>query len=64
MEMLSSLVGIPTSEAVRWLGFLVKEGLALRMSGHPDDAGTITVALTDKGRVALDEYFRATGSVP
>jgi PAS domain-containing protein len=47
---------------VRWLKFLVNEGLALTVEDREaDPAGTLTAALTDKARVALDEYFRRAG---
>lgn len=47
---------------VRWLRFLVNEGLVLTVEDREaDPAGTLRAALTDKGRVTLDEYFRTAG---
>jgi hypothetical protein len=46
----------------RWLQFLVNEGLVLTVNATDDPCET-TAALTDKGRIALNEYFRAAGRV-
>jgi hypothetical protein len=59
LSVLSSLTGVPESTAKRWLNFLVNEGLALRAAGCLSEPGSIQVALTDKGRFVLDEYFTA-----
>ena len=49
---------------IRWLKFLVNEGMVLIVEDRAADrAGTLTAALTDKARVTLDEYFRTAGHV-
>jgi hypothetical protein len=62
LDVLSSVVGVPASVALRWLQFLVNEGLVLTVNATDDPCET-TAALTDKGRIALNEYFRAAGRV-
>jgi DNA-binding MarR family transcriptional regulator len=61
---ISSLIDVSSSVAVRWLNFLVNEGLVLTMeSASADEAGAIAAVLTDKGRITLNEYFKAGGSL-
>lgn len=61
-RVLSALIDASLSATIRWLRFLVKEGLALTMEAtETDDPGAMTATLTDKGRLALDAYFRAAG---
>ena len=49
---------------IRWLKFLVNEGMVLTIEDRDaDPAGALTAALTDKARVTLDEYFRTAGHV-
>jgi hypothetical protein len=58
LRLLGPAVGISESCAARWLKLLVDDGLVLSVSveGKP---GGIHAALTDKGRIVLDEYFQA-----
>ena len=62
LRVIETLADVSTSVAVRWLRFLVDEGLVLTVEGAADDPGSIAAALTDKGRIVLDEYFKASGS--
>ena len=59
VHVLSSLINVRVSVAVRWLRFLAKEGLVLIIEA--DNLRAISATLTEKGRIALDEYFRAAG---
>lgn len=61
VQVLSSLIHVSTPVALRWLRFLVNEGLVLMAEAEAADHNAQTAALTDKGRIALDEYFRAAG---
>lgn len=46
---------------VRWLRFLVNEGLVLTVEDQEADRlGMLTAALTDRACVTLDEYFKTT----
>ena len=55
-------IGANVPVLVRWLKFLRGEGLVLTVEdAQTEDPGAISAALTDKGRIALDEYLRATG---
>ena len=58
LRVLSPRVGISEYSAVRWLKFLVSEGLALSVGGD-GDRGSIQAAITSKGRVAMDEYLKS-----
>ena len=62
LRVLSPLVGVPETNAARWLEFLVGEGLALSVVGY-GEPGSIHAAITDKGRIVLDEYFAAFDNV-
>jgi hypothetical protein len=55
---LSPLIGASEYSAVRWLKFLVGEGLALSVGGD-GDRDEIQAAITGKGRIAMDEYLNA-----
>ena len=62
VRVLSSLAAVTTPVAVRWLRFLVDAGLVVTVHSEVDDeAGAMTAALTEKGRKALDGYFKAVG---
>ncbi len=58
LRMLSPLVGVSESSAVRWLKFLVSEGLAFSVGGD-GDPGEIHAAITGKGRIVMGEYLKA-----
>ena len=58
LRMLSPLVGVSESSAVRWLKFLVGEGLAFSVGGD-GDPGEIHAAITGKGRIVMGEYLKA-----
>ena len=58
LRMLSPLVGVSESSAVRWLKFLVSEGLAFSVGGD-GDPGAIHAAITGKGRIVMGEYLKA-----
>jgi DNA-binding MarR family transcriptional regulator len=58
---LGAAVGLSQASTIRWLKFLVNEGLVLTAEEEIDQPDTMTVALTDKGRRALDDYFKAVG---
>ena len=60
---LSTLVGVPETCAARWLKLLVSEGLALSVGGY-GEPGSIHAAITDKGRIVLDEYFGGLDKIP
>ena len=60
---LGSVVGLSTSSTMRWLKFLVKEGLVLTAEEEIDDPDTMAVTLTDRGRTSLDDYFKAVGEI-
>lgn len=63
-QALAERIGASLAETLRWLRFLVNDGLVLTVEDREaDPAGTPTAALTDKGRVALDEYFRRAGEL-
>lgn len=59
-----SLIDLPTSVALRWLKVLVNEGLVLTIESarDDDDPEDVSAVLTDKGRIVLDEYFKASGA--
>lgn len=61
---LGAVVGLSPSSTRRWLKFLVNEGLVLTAEEVIDDPDTMAVALTDKGRTSLDDYFKAAGEIP
>jgi PAS domain-containing protein len=62
LQILSTLVDVSPAIALRWLRFLANEGLVLiAQEAGAGDTDATTAALTDKGRIALDEYFRAAG---
>lgn len=57
---LRSPIGVSSLVAVRWLKFLVNEGLVLVIDGpKPDDLDANSATLTEQGKIALDEYFRS-----
>ena len=58
LRVLSPTIGISEACAARWLKLLVDEGLVLSVSVEGEPGG-IHAALTDKGRIVLDEYFGA-----
>ena len=61
---LAERIDASVAVTVRWLKFLVNEGMVLIVEDREaDPAGTLTAALTDKARVTLDEYFRTAGHV-
>jgi hypothetical protein len=64
VRVIGILADVSTSVSLRWLKFLVKEGLVLTVEGSGEDPGSSIVALTDKGRIVLDEYFKASDSPP
>jgi hypothetical protein len=53
---LASLVGAPHTTALRWIGFLEKEGLIEKVP-HPNDRRTVFVHLLRQGRDRLDRWF-------
>ncbi|HET6940964.1 MAG TPA: PAS domain-containing protein [Sphingomicrobium sp.] len=61
---LGTVVGLSPSSTMRWLKFLVKEGLVLTAEEEIRDPDTMAVALTDRARTALDDYFKAAGEIP
>ena len=61
---LGGVVGLSPSSTMRWLKFLVSEGLVLTAEEEIDDPDTMAVALTDRGRTSLDDYFKAAGEIP
>jgi hypothetical protein len=54
LRVLSPQIGISEYSAIRWLKFLVSEGLALSAGGN-GDRGSVQAAITAKGRAAMDE---------
>jgi hypothetical protein len=62
LRMLSPLVGVSESSAVRWLKFLVSEGLAFSVGGD-GDPGAIHAAITGKGRIVMGEYLKALDKI-
>ena len=55
-------IGGTVGAHVRWLRLLANEGLVLvAQEAGAADPNSTTAALTDKGRIALDAYFRAAG---
>ena len=62
LRILSPLIGVSEPCAARWLALLVDEGLALSVGGEGEPGG-IHAALTDKGRIALDDYLKALGKI-
>lgn len=62
LRLLSPLIGVSESCAARWLKLLVDDGLALSVGGEGEPGG-IHAALTDKGRLVLDEYLKALGKI-
>ena len=60
LRTLSSVIGASESCAARWLKLLVTEGLVLSVDSEagPD---AVQAALTDGGRIVLDDYFMALG---
>lgn len=64
VQALSERIDASVAVTVRWLKFLVNEGLVLTVEDREaEPAGTLTAALTDKARITLDEYFRTAGPV-
>lgn len=63
LRILSPVIGVSESCAARWLKSLVNEGLALS-TGSEGEPGAVCAALTDKGRLVLDEYFEASDKAP
>ena len=61
---LGAVVGLSPSSTMRWLKFLVNEGLVLTAEEEIDDPDTMAVALTERGRTSLDDYFKAAGEIP
>lgn len=59
LRIMSPQLGVPESCAARWLKVLVDDGLAMSVAGDSGEPGSIHAALTDKGRTALDDYFKA-----
>lgn len=59
LRVLSPLIGVSEYSAVRSLKFLLREGLALSVGGERH-RGEIQAAITSKGRVAMDEYLKAS----
>jgi hypothetical protein len=53
---LANLVGAPHTTALRWIGYLEKEGLIERKP-HPNDRRTVFVHLLNEGRNHLDRWF-------
>jgi DNA-binding MarR family transcriptional regulator len=51
----------PQTTALRWLHYLQDQGLIVKQE-HPGDARTAFVRLTDKARLALDQYLSKTST--
>jgi hypothetical protein len=64
LRILSPVIGVSESCAARWLKLLVDDGLVLKVGGQLGEPGSIHAALTDKGRIVLDEYFKALEKAP
>jgi hypothetical protein len=62
LRMLSPLVGVSQSSAVRWLKFLVGEGLAFSVGGD-GDAGAVHATITGKGRILMGEYLKSLDKI-
>ena len=62
LRMLSPLVGVSESSAVRWLKFLISEGLAFSVGGD-GDPGEIHAAITGKGRIVMGGYLEALDKI-
>ena len=56
---LTSIAGVSQSVALRWLTFLIGEGLVER-SAHPTQPGQMLIRLTDRSRKALERYLAGT----
>lgn len=57
---LSGLTDTPPTSAIRWLDYLEHHGL-VRREPHPTDRRSVRVELTDKGRLAMEEFLSGTG---
>ena len=58
-QALSERIGATLHVTVRWLRYLVNEGLVLTIAGQEADPDpTMRVAMTDNARVTLDEYIK------
>jgi len=53
---LADAISLPPTTALRWFGYLEKEGLVGRVP-HPTDRRVTFIQLLEKGRRALDAYF-------
>jgi len=60
LRTLSSVIGVSESCAARWLKLLVTEGLVLSVDSEAEP-DAVQAALTDRGRIVLDDYFMALG---
>ena len=56
---LTSIAGVSHSVALRWLTFLIGEGLVER-SAHPTRPGQMLIRLTERSREALERYLAGT----
>ena len=56
---LTTIAGISHSVALRWLTFLLGEGL-VQQDAHPERSDRLTVRLTDRSRQALERYLTGT----
>ena len=56
---LTGLAGVSHSVALRWLTFLVGEGLVER-DAHPTQSSSLIVRLTDQSRETLERYLAKT----
>lgn len=60
LRILSAVIGVSESCAARWMKLLVTEGLVLSVDSDAEPGG-VRAALTEKGRIVLDDYFMALG---
>jgi DNA-binding MarR family transcriptional regulator len=51
-----SWIDEPLTSALRWINYLEKERLISR-EPHPRDRRAVLIAITEKGRQKLDDYF-------
>lgn len=56
---LTGIAGVSLSTALRWLNYLVGEGLVERHV-HPAQSGQMIVQLTDRSRETLERYLAGT----
>lgn len=54
---------VPQTTALRWINVLVNKGLAVRQE-TPGATRRVHIALSDKGRASLDDYFAAIMPLP